>query len=128
MPCYTPSPKEERKLGQKRKEKDWNENQSDKVKVLEAQLCALINELDRRGIAQEVIQDANKNGNVSLDEFWDMHLKQDEIRIAGIIRGLSFDEQQLLKRILDESLEGKSKFHNPATSKRKSFVDRIKNP
>lgn len=128
MPCYQPKKKDLLRSEIDSLKKEIDNVSSDKIRQLEAQLCALINELDRRGIAQEIIQEAKKNGGISLDEFWDIHLKEDEIRIAGIIRGLSRDEQELLKKLLDDSLEGKSKYHNPAMPNKKSFRDKTKNP
>ena len=58
------------------------DNLKDKVKRLEAGLCAIITELEKREIANEVISQASKSGLIDLMEFWEQHSKEDEARLA----------------------------------------------
>lgn len=73
MPCYTP-------------EHDciqYVTNNHDelyirKINEYEAMLCALINELEQRGIANDVIRAACRNGNIDAMSFWVAHMENTE--------------------------------------------------
>jgi hypothetical protein len=71
-------------------------------KGLEAGLCALIMELEKRGIANEIIQDANKNGMINISDFWEHHSTEDETRLAVQLHKFSEHEQEVLKRLLNK--------------------------
>lgn len=71
-------------------------------KSLEAGLCAIISELEKRGIANEIISDANKNGMINLSDFWAHHSQEDETRLAVKLHEFSEHEQEVLKRLLNK--------------------------
>ena len=66
----------------------------------EAALCSLINELEKRGIAAEVIAESSRNGLIGLMDFWTRHSKNDDARIAKILHGYSKDEQAVMRKLL----------------------------
>jgi len=72
----------------------------DKRSLLEAGLCALITELEKRGIANEVISQASKSGLIDLMGFWERHSKEDEVRLAKKLHEFSEHEQAVLKKLL----------------------------
>ncbi len=69
-------------------------------KRLEASLCAVITELEKRGIANEVISQASKSGLINIMDFWLTHSKEDETRLARELHRFSEHEQVILKRLL----------------------------
>lgn len=73
-----------------------------KNQYLEASLCAIITELEKRGIANEIISQASTNGLIDLMSFWKTHSKQDETRLAIELDKFSEHEQQILKRLLNK--------------------------
>ena len=73
----------------------------DKVKYLEAGLCALITELEKRGISNEVISQASKSGLIDLMGFWSDHSKSDEARLSKELHKFSEHEQEMLRKILN---------------------------
>jgi hypothetical protein len=67
----------------------------------EAALCAIINNLEERGIAGQVIAEASRNGLIDLMTFWSDHSLLDEVRVAAFLhRSFSKDEQKIVKRLL----------------------------
>jgi acyl-ACP thioesterase len=68
---------------------------------MEAMVCALLNELDRRGIAEQVIAEASRNGLIDIMGFWAVHKKDDISRIADDIHHrYSKDEQEVIRKLL----------------------------
>ena len=77
-------------------EKDEN------IRLLSASLCAIFNELNIRGLTDEVIKDAEVNGMVNITGFLMKHEAHDRQKMKAVIQGLSIHEEELLKRILNE--------------------------
>jgi len=75
----------------------------DKVKNLEAGLCAVFSELERKGIANEIISQASKSGLINLMDFWLKHSEEDETRISRALHHFSEHEQILMKKILNKN-------------------------
>lgn len=75
-----------------------NPEQSNKIKYLTACLCAIFNELDKRGITTDVIQTASKDGGVNINDFWITHLQEDKDRILKQLRStFTKHEMDLIK-------------------------------
>jgi hypothetical protein len=106
MPCYSgqddyrrtetvyvdrDNPEDKRKIAQLIDQNKW----------LEAGLCAIITELEKRGIANEVVSQASKSGLINLMSFWKQHSKEDETRLAVELHKFSEHEQEVLKRLLN---------------------------
>lgn len=109
MPCNDcPPPFEMRQMvGELNKEIENEKYKKEKIdaekKQLEAALCALCSELDRRGIAAEVIAAATHSGLIDLLAFWQEHKKDDASRLANDInKRYSKDELAVIKTILGE--------------------------
>jgi len=75
-------------------------NLKEEVSRLEAGLCAIITELEKKGIANEVISQASKNGLINLMEFWEKHSKEDESRLAKKFHSFSEHEQDLIRKMV----------------------------
>ena len=73
----------------------------DRIKWFEAALCALITELEAKGIANEVIAQASKSGLIGIMAFWEDHSRSDEVRLAARLHEFSEHEQSVLKRLLN---------------------------
>jgi hypothetical protein len=109
MPCNDGPPpfKMRQIIGELNNEIENAQYQKNKIdaekKQLEAVLCALCSELDRRGIAVEVIAAATHNGLIDLLAFWQEHKKDDASRLANDInKRYSKDELAVIKTILGE--------------------------
>ena len=76
---------------------------TDKVNRLEAGLCAIISELERKGIANEIISQASKSGLINLMDFWEAHSKEDETKIARALHHFSEHEQIVMKKLLNKN-------------------------
>jgi hypothetical protein len=76
---------------------------TDTVKRLEAGLCAIISELERKGIANEIISQASKSGLINLMDFWENHSKEDETKMARALHHFSEHEQIVLKKLLNSN-------------------------
>jgi hypothetical protein len=107
MPCYDPRDNEPRIVYQDR------DNPEDKRKIvklidqnrrLEAGLCAIITELEKRDIANEIIPQASKSGLVNLMDFWMNHSKEDETRLSNELHKFSEHEQTILKKLLNKKI------------------------
>jgi len=73
----------------------------DRIRALNGALCAIANELDRRGIVYEVFQDASRKGLINLMDWLRQHKGTDEARLADDIhQRYSVDELETIKRIL----------------------------
>jgi len=75
----------------------------DTAQRYQAMLCALINELEARGIAANVVAEASRKGLVDIISFWEEHSKSDEARLANELHKYSKDEQEILRKILVKS-------------------------
>ncbi len=68
---------------------------------MEAMVCALMNELDRRGIGESVVAEASRNGLIDIMGLWDQHKKTDISKIANDIHHrYSKDEQEIIRKLL----------------------------
>ena len=67
----------------------------------EAAVCALMNEIGRRGILGEVVAEASRNGLIDLMSFWRSHTDDDTARLATEIHKYSKDEQAVIRQILN---------------------------
>ena len=77
--------------------------QKDRNNKLEASLCALITELEKRDIANEVIAQASRSGLIDLMSFWKEHKQEDETKLANKLHTMfSEHEQELIKKILNK--------------------------
>lgn len=73
----------------------------DRGNRFEGAVCAIVNELDRRCIAEEVLAEASRKGQIDLMSIWVTHKKNDVARLtADIHRRYSVDEQQVIKKLL----------------------------
>ncbi len=71
-----------------------------KIRELEAALCAIISELDRRKIAPEILVNASKDGEIDLVSWWATHKQEDEIRLRMEFNKFSAHERELLKKLI----------------------------
>ena len=99
MPCYDP------RSNQARHQSDYKETFEKDAKALldvnrrlEASICAIFSELERRGIAYEVAVEASRNGLIDLTDFWANHQDEDRARIGKQLHRLSKDEQDDKKK------------------------------
>lgn len=76
-----------------------------KCKFLEAGLCAIITELEKKDVANEIISQASKSGLIDLMDFWNHHSKEDETRLALKLHQFSEHEQDVILRLLTKSKE-----------------------
>jgi len=72
----------------------------DQVAQLEAGLCAIITELEKKGIANEVISQASRSGLINLMDFWEKHSKEDEARLAKKFHLFSEHEQDVIRKMV----------------------------
>lgn len=77
-----------------------NPVQATRVIELEAALCAIFNDLDRRGITKHVIDSASIAGGIDLDVFWNLHKLSDTARLSKDLSKYSLDEKDILRQIL----------------------------
>ena len=78
--------------------------QKDRNDKLEASLCALITELEKRDIANEVISQASRSGLIDLMGFWEEHKQEDETKLANKIHTMfSEHEQEVIKKLLNKN-------------------------
>ena len=75
-------------------------SQSEKIKYLEACLCAIINELEAQKLTTQVIPAASEHGGVDLMKFWNKHKEEDETRILIKLREFSKHEIEIAKRMI----------------------------
>lgn len=67
----------------------------------EGAICAILSELERRGLAAEVIAESSRNGLIDIMTFWATHSNDDEARIAKVLHGYSKDEQAIMRKLLE---------------------------
>lgn len=108
MPCYEPDEKEMRgyesglRVNATHHPDDQQEivRLTDRCSYLEASLCAVINELEARGIAADVVSQSSRHGWIDVMSFWAKHSKSDEARVAERLHRFSVDEQKIIKKLL----------------------------
>lgn len=109
MPCYEPRDNEQYQRGYNAAVTHSAHHPGDisqisqlteQNKKLEASLCAIITELENKGIVYDVISQASKSGLIDLMKFWSEHSKEDEARIAYRLHQFSEHEQEIIKKIL----------------------------
>ena len=80
------------------------EKEKDRNDKLEASLCALITELEKRDIANDVISQASRSGLIDLMGFWKEHKQEDEIKLANKLHTMfSEHEQEVIKKLLNQN-------------------------
>lgn len=67
---------------------------------LEAVLCAVFTELEKREIDQEIMDNATENGEVSMYGFWQQHKQKDKDRLQKELDKFSQHEKEILKELL----------------------------
>ncbi len=70
---------------------------------LEAALCAVFTELEKRGIDEEIMDHASLYGKVDLFDFWDKHKSKDEERLLEELNKFSEHEKEILKKLLNHA-------------------------
>lgn len=106
MPCYDGRDREVDREAEAAERSEKLKYQKE-VGLLQGGLCAIITELEKKGIANEVLSQASKSGLVDLMHFWNAHSKKDETRIAYELHKFSEHEQDILKKLLNN--KGKQK-------------------
>lgn len=96
MPCYDAEECNEKQIKTNR-----IIQLNDRINKLEAGLCAIITELEKRNIADEILSQASKSGLINLMDFWLHHSKEDETRLSRELHKFSEHEQEVLKRLLN---------------------------
>lgn len=96
MPCYDSRPRD-KAIANVSKLKDAARS----IEILEGYLCAIMSELESRGIAESVIVNASRNGLIDLVGFWKYHKENDRARLLAEIHKFSVDEQKVIKQLLN---------------------------
>ncbi len=80
-------------------------NSLDKIKVknLEACLCAVLRELNRRNLLTDILESSSIKGKVDVQSWWEEHRKADINRISKVIADFSEDDKELT-HITDEEV------------------------
>ncbi len=73
------------------------------VNNYEAALCAIITELEKKGIASEIMNNSSINGFIDIISFWSKHILSDESRINEKLKQFSNHEKSMIKDILNKS-------------------------
>ncbi|MEG9884058.1 MAG: hypothetical protein V6Z86_05490 [Hyphomicrobiales bacterium] len=70
------------------------------IHILEARLCALLNEIERRRLPS-IIDEAENQGQIDIRGWWENHSKNDEQRVRAMMTShFSKDEIEILRKIL----------------------------
>lgn len=84
-------------------EREQSAEEKKRAALLEAAMCAVFNELERRGIAEQVIEAASTRGRVDLMELLKEHRRKDKNRLLiDFNKRYSQDERELLKKVLTD--------------------------
>ena len=102
MPCYQPD-NEIRTVYENGVDPNLVESEKRRNDLLNGMFCAVMSELDRRGIAEEVAAEASRNGLVDVIGYWQYHKEDDRSRIASKLHSFSKDEQRILLDLLKRS-------------------------
>ncbi len=70
---------------------------------LSGALCAVFNELERRGIVADVLSEASRNGLIGVLDFWSSHKRDDVSRLTRELHKYSKDEQEVLRGLLNNT-------------------------
>jgi hypothetical protein len=102
MPCYDPRDSErvitEYKTGIS---PDDLQTQVDRGNMYMGAFCAVMNELQRKSIAEEVLASASRSGKIDLFLLWKQHVDYDVNRLAkDIHERYSKDEQLVIRELL----------------------------
>jgi hypothetical protein len=103
MPCYDPGYNCHRQE-YIRSEEDIKQvaKTNEEICHLQAIICALLSELNRRGIAEEVCIKASESGRVNVMDFCIRHHVTDKNRVARELHNrFSVDEYPILRELLD---------------------------
>jgi hypothetical protein len=103
MPCYSGGSNESNVVVRTeyiRGDEKTIQSQSEKIKYLEACLCAIINELETQKLTTQVIPAASEHGGIDLMKFWNRHKEEDETRILIKLREFSKHEIEIAKRMM----------------------------
>ncbi len=101
MPCYDGRGSQDKTVYRSGISPSDMQKVLDKNEWLEAALCAVFNELQKREVVASVIAEASRNGLIGIMDFWQHHQKSDEARIAKALHSFSKDEQAVIKRLLN---------------------------
>lgn len=101
MPCYDSSSRVSQSLvDEKNKDIEKLENRN---AILSSMLCAILNELDNRGITESVTVNASRHGLIDIAGFWATHKADDKARLsADFHKRYSVDEQRLIIKMMGE--------------------------
>lgn len=98
MPCYDPGYRSDSSYNNGLTYEE--QKKLNKIDKIEAQLCALLTELEKSNNLQ-IVKDAEKNGKVSIiEEFHKDHKVKDSNRIDALLNNLSQHEIDMLKEKL----------------------------
>lgn len=107
MPCYDPRGNEPKTVYETGISPEYLESEvskrEQKISFLEAGLCAIITELEKRNLAEEIIPEASRKGLIDLVGFWNYHKKDDESRLMVELHKFSIHEQEVLREILNKT-------------------------
>lgn len=106
MPCYDPrssgSYDDGYSAGQRANH--THDNELDKYKdytsKIDAAMCAVLNELERRDIIESVITSASRHGLIDIVGWWSSHKQDDKSRLTESLHKYSVDEQRVLFELL----------------------------
>jgi ankyrin repeat protein len=105
MPCYDDGNWTTRTIDKGGVTPSMLEAANNRSKALEAALCAICNELDKRGIAESALSNAGRNGLINLLQFYAQHKKEDVSRLTYDIHSrYSKDELAIIKQVIDSQL------------------------
>ncbi len=116
MPCYTPTPMDMYETAEKQTQRINKELKDAELKLseykdysmkIDAAMCAVLNELEQRGIIESVIINASRHGLIDIVGWWESHKKDDKARITKALHSFSIDEQKLMLDMLKEQFDGK---------------------
>lgn len=93
MPCYDP------------RDNSQYHVEANQRRLLEAMLCAIFNELEKRDILFSVVERASKNGGIEIKEFWKKHKAEDEIRLSYDLNRYSQHEKKVMLNLLHKQLD-----------------------
>ena len=113
MPCYDSRNNQPEILYVDKLQPEFNALKN-KLKVLrdssdymEAAMCAVLSELQSRGIAEAVIAKASRHGLIDIVSWWESHRADDRARVAKEIHKYSVDEQRVILNLLKAQLGDK---------------------
>lgn len=70
------------------------------INFLEACLCAIVSELVRQELYQDIIPSAQKNGKVDINSWWIAHTESDRKRLETKLSEFSLHEQLIIKQLI----------------------------